>query len=89
MTRERYYIFCYFSGGWDILVGLDPRDPGVFSDDRLRSTLIQPGYDRLDGVNRNVIYTPNGMMLGPHTVSSYVTQMTCGCPRHEHGDAHS
>ena len=28
VTRERYYIFCYFSGGWDILVGLDPRDPG-------------------------------------------------------------
>ena len=65
-TRERYYIFCYFSGGWDILVGLDPRDPGVFSDERLRSTLIQPGYDRLDGVDRNVIYTPNGMMFGPH-----------------------
>ena len=66
VTRDRYYIFCYFSGGWDILVGLDPRDPAVFTDERLRSTLIQPGYDRLDGVGRNVIYTPNGMMLGPH-----------------------
>lgn len=65
-TRDRYYIFCYFSGGWDILVGLDPRDPGVFSDERLRSTLIQPGYDRLDGVGRNVIYSPNGTMFGPH-----------------------
>ena len=66
VTRDRYYIFCYFSGGWDILVGLDPRDPGVFSDERLRSTLIQPGYDRLDGVDRNVIYGVNGMMFGPH-----------------------
>jgi uncharacterized protein (DUF1501 family) len=65
-TRDRYYIFCYFSGGWDILVGLDPRDPAVFSDERLRSTLIQPGYDRLDGVDRNVIYAQNGMMFGPH-----------------------
>lgn len=65
-VRDRYYIFCYFSGGWDILVGLDPRDPSLFSDERIRSTLIQPGYDRLDGVNRDVIYTPDGAMFGPH-----------------------
>lgn len=66
-TRDRYYIFCYFSGGWDILLGLDPRDPSIFTDERLRNTLIQPGYERLDGVNRNVIYAPNGeAMFGPH-----------------------
>ena len=65
-VQDRYYIFCYFSGGWDILVGLDPRDPATFSDERLRSTLIQPGYDRLAGAGRNIIYTPDGHMFGPH-----------------------
>ena len=22
--RDRYYVFCYFPGGWDILLTLDP-----------------------------------------------------------------
>ena len=67
VTRDRYYIFCYFSGGWDILVGLDPRDPSVFTTERRGSTLIQPGYEFLDGVDRDVIYTPDGSaMFGPH-----------------------
>ena len=29
--QDRYYVFCYFSGGWDILLGLDPRDPQQFN----------------------------------------------------------
>ena len=28
--ESRNFIFCYFSGGWDILLGLDPRDPKKF-----------------------------------------------------------
>jgi hypothetical protein len=28
-TRDRYYIFCYFSGGWDILVGRPKRSCGL------------------------------------------------------------
>ncbi|HAA57616.1 MAG TPA: transcriptional initiation protein Tat [Myxococcales bacterium] len=44
---ERYFIQCYFSGGWDILLSLDPRDPGKFTDSRIKETRIQPGYDRL------------------------------------------
>ena len=63
---DRYYVFCYFSGGWDILLGIDPRDPREFSDDRLRVTLIQPGYERLSGVGRDIIHAPNGVSFGPH-----------------------
>ncbi len=45
---DRNYIFVYFSGGWDILLSLDPRDPDVFTNDKLGSTQIQPGYSLLD-----------------------------------------
>lgn len=44
--RHRF-IFCYFNGGWDTLLGLDPRDPYAFSDERRGTTLIQPAYGRL------------------------------------------
>ena len=44
---DRYYIFCYFSGGWDILLGLDPRDPRMFNDGNMSVTRIQPGYHLL------------------------------------------
>ena len=27
---DRYYIFCYFGGGWDVFLSLDPRDPRDF-----------------------------------------------------------
>lgn len=45
--RDRYFVFCYFEGGWDLLLSLDPRDPRAFGDDRLPETGIQPAYDRL------------------------------------------
>ncbi len=60
----KYFIFCYFSGGWDILLGLDPRDPRLFTDGNLRTTRIQPGYGLLTG-NRDIITAPNGMQFGP------------------------
>lgn len=63
---DRYYIFCYFNGGWDILLGLDPRDPRVFSEERRRVTLIQPGYANLAGVGRDVIRASTGVTFGPH-----------------------
>lgn len=45
VRTDRYYIFCYFSGGWDVLLGLDPRDPDHFRSDNKKETLIEPGYD--------------------------------------------
>jgi uncharacterized protein (DUF1501 family) len=44
---DRYFIFANFSGGWDLLLGLDPRDPKDFNENSLGTTAIQPGYDRL------------------------------------------
>jgi hypothetical protein len=25
LKQDRYFVFCYFNGGWDLLLGLDPR----------------------------------------------------------------
>jgi uncharacterized protein (DUF1501 family) len=42
---DRCFVFAYFQGGWDQLLGLDPRDPTVFTPDRLSETRILPAYD--------------------------------------------
>lgn len=52
---ERHYIFCYFSGGWDTLLGLDPRNPRRFNNENIRETQIQPGYDLLDLPDADII----------------------------------
>lgn len=45
----RCFVFAYFQGGWDVLLGLDPRDPTVFTADRVSDTRILPGYNLLSG----------------------------------------
>ena len=45
---DHRFVFVYFSGGWDTLLCLDPRDPGVFTEESARDTKIQLGWDRLD-----------------------------------------
>ena len=47
IPRDRHYILVYFGGGWDVLLGLDPRDPAKFTNGNLNATRIQPGYDLL------------------------------------------
>jgi uncharacterized protein (DUF1501 family) len=42
----RNFIFVYFQGGWDQLLAFDPKDPAVFTPDRVAETHIMPGYDR-------------------------------------------
>ena len=64
--EDRYFIFCYFNGGWDLLLGLDPRDPGEFRDDLKKSTLIQPGFEMLSSSYRELVETSvEGMVFGP------------------------
>ncbi len=65
---QRYYIFCYFGGGWDVLLGLDPRDPRDFHSGNLADTLIQPGYDLLDdeGHIADIVNTSSGLQFGPY-----------------------
>ncbi|XXF79080.1 DUF1501 domain-containing protein [Myxococcaceae bacterium GXIMD 01537] len=40
----RCFVFVYFAGGWDQLLAFDPRDPDVFTADRVSETRILPGY---------------------------------------------
>ena len=44
---DHHFVFCYFEGGWDMLLGLDPRDPKDFTAASLAETGIEPAYDRL------------------------------------------
>ena len=43
----RYFVSINFRGGWDTLLGLDPRDPALFPDSTKGIHGIQPGYDLL------------------------------------------
>lgn len=61
----RHYVFCYFSGGWDVLLGLDPRDPRDFNNTNMTETLIQPAFELLDGTP-DLIETPAGITFGPY-----------------------
>ena len=61
----RYYIFCYFPGGWDILLSLDPRDPARFTNGNVRTTQIQTGYEMLQGSDGNLVRSA-GMTFGPY-----------------------
>ena len=47
-VKDRYFIFCYFSGGWDTMLALDPRDPVVYHKGAVSKTKIDPAYEQLD-----------------------------------------
>ena len=64
---DRHFIFCYFSGGWDLLLSLDPRDPAVFREDLKKVTRIQPGYHLLASDHRSLVTTAvPSMVFGPY-----------------------
>ena len=71
-TAPRYYVFCYFFGGWDILLSLDPRHSDEWSTSELTDALIQTGYDELvdprinDGFSTDPFRTDAGVALGPY-----------------------
>jgi len=67
-VTDRYFVFAYFSGGWDVLLSLDPRDPSVFTPQTVSSTGIQPAYDQLRGVDEADYLIPTSvesMTFGP------------------------
>ncbi len=45
-AARRKFLFAYFEGGWDILLGLDPRDPGTTT---AGTHQIDPAYGQLAG----------------------------------------
>ena len=62
---DLHYVFCYFSGGWDIIVGIDPKDPVQFNAGNMNQTRIYPGYELLQGTDGLPIRTPSGLTFGP------------------------
>ena len=64
--KHRYFIFCYFGGGWDVLVTLDPRDPAVFSKSAIPDTLIDPSYNVFPPDYQNQIPVGDGHFVGPY-----------------------
>ena len=62
---DLYYVFCYFSGGWDTLLGLDPRDPAMFNAENMRETRIQPAYELLVGSDGQLVRRGD-MVFGPY-----------------------
>lgn len=59
---KRYFIFAYFQGGWDMTQSLDPRDPGEFSESKVRETKIQLGWDRLPDTLRDGTKVERGII---------------------------
>ncbi|MET0387060.1 MAG: DUF1501 domain-containing protein [Polyangiales bacterium] len=57
---DRCFVFLYFSGGFDVLLSLDPRDPDVFTAERVNETRILPGYNLLsqDATFPNTLVEP-------------------------------
>jgi uncharacterized protein (DUF1501 family) len=72
---DRHYIFCYFRGGWDTLLSLDPRDPRQFNNDNIRETQIQPAYDMLDLPDADII------RVGDLSVGPFFTPLIEWMPR--------
>ncbi|MEM7675216.1 MAG: twin-arginine translocation signal domain-containing protein, partial [Myxococcota bacterium] len=66
-AADRSFIFCYFRGGWDTLMALDPRDPAVFTEERREQTRIEPAWDLLPENYGRQILQPAGsnIPLGP------------------------
>ena len=66
--KQRFFIFVYFSGGWDTLLSLDPRDPRDFHMGNLSDTLIQPAYDVLDDPGHlvDIQVASSGVTFGPY-----------------------
>ena len=64
---HQHYVLVHFEGGWDVLLGLDPRDPRRFNRANLANTLIQPGYELLDAPGRStdIVRTGSGLEFGP------------------------
>ena len=63
---DRYFVFAYFSGGWDNLLALDPRNPDVFTYDNADQTGIEPAYDRQETEDYLISTSVPNMTFGPY-----------------------
>ncbi|MBL8685753.1 MAG: DUF1501 domain-containing protein [Myxococcales bacterium] len=47
VQTKRRFVFCYFPGGWDQLLFLDPRDPATYTEEQRGMTLTDVRYEQL------------------------------------------
>lgn len=68
---KRKFVFAYFDGGWDLLLGLDPRDPATNTP---ATTQIDPGYGQLAyGYGARGVQQASGLKLGPAVPASFLS----------------
>lgn len=65
---QRHYIFCYFGGGWDVLLSLDPRDPRDFPSTAfsMQRTRIQPAYEQVNMMDADIVRVDDRIAFGPY-----------------------
>ena len=66
---DRCFIFVYFNGGWDQLLAFDPKDPDIFTPERVTSTQILPGYNLINDSrfeSRPLVPEKNGVQSNIH-----------------------
>jgi hypothetical protein len=78
---DRYFVFAYFSGGWDSLLSLDPKDPSVYTANAVTETGIQLGYNLLRNVDEEqflIDSSVEGLTFGTFigNLASYAHKMT-------------
>ncbi len=68
---DRCFVFAYLAGGWDQLLAFDPRNPTVFTPDRLAETRILPGYDLLtdNSFPKQVVVPPTRAGAAPSNIT--------------------
>jgi len=59
---DRYYVFAYFPGAWDVLMSLDPHADSMYSDSELLSNGIQRSLG-FDGIDDSMLFDDTGLNL--------------------------
>jgi hypothetical protein len=73
---DLHYIFVYFPGGWDAQLGLDPRDPSIYTQDNIAYYKTYPGYENVELVDANRVQA-GGIQFGPYigTLINHVSDL--------------
>ncbi|MEW5740755.1 MAG: DUF1501 domain-containing protein [Myxococcota bacterium] len=59
---RRRFLFAYFDGGWDLLLGLDPRNPATTN---AQTHLIETGYGQLGARGQRGVRSVGALQFGP------------------------
>jgi uncharacterized protein (DUF1501 family) len=71
IDAKRKFVFAYFEGGWDLLLGLDPRDPATNTP---AVQQIDPGYAQLGyAYSARGVQSAAGLKFGPAVPPSFLS----------------